>query len=220
MFRHWLIFSLIIFPWLLSAQKNQVDDKGRRHGYWKVNFEGTGNPKFEGTFEHGQETGTFKFYKKGFYDHPAAIMNFEKGKDSVEVTYYTQKAKPISKGKMVNRLREGEWVYYHQKSDSIMMSEFYKNDTLNGTQKTYFPNGKLAEKTEYSNGQKHGESFIFTDNGQVTKQLNYKNGELHGQAVYYDLKGQKTIEGWYTSGKKSGTWKYYNEGKLEREEQH
>lgn len=215
-----LFFLIFLLPLIGSSQKNQLDDQGRRHGAWKVNFEGTGDPKFEGTFEHGQETGIFKFYKKGFYDHPSAIMNFEDGKDSVQVTYYTQKGKPISEGKMINRKREGKWLYYHQQSDSIMMTEVYKNDKLNGFQKTYFPNGKLAEKTSYSNGLKHGESFIYADNGQVTKQLNYKNGELHGQAVYYNLKGEKTIEGWYTEGIKSGDWKYYNDGKLESEQEH
>lgn len=221
MIKHWLIFLILLqFPVINLAQKNQLDHEGKRHGFWKVYFEDTQNPKFEGNFEHGQEIGTFKFYKEGFYEHPSAIMNFEKGKDSVQVTYYTQKGKPISEGKMVNRKREGQWVYYHQQSDSIMMSEVYKNDTLHGIQKTYFPNGIPAEKTSYSNGLKHGESFIYNDNGQVSKQLNYKYGELHGEAVYYNLKGEKTIEGWYTEGRKSGNWKYYKDGKLEREQEY
>lgn len=212
------ILLILFIPILCFSQSNQLDKEGRRHGHWKVNFEGTSDPKFEGNFEHGEERGLFKFYKKGFYDHPAAIMNFEEGKDSVQVTYYTQKGKPISEGKMVDKKREGKWVYYHQKTDSIMMTEMYRHDKLQGLQKTYFPNGKLAEKTEYQDGLKHGESFIYTENGQVTKQLNYKNGELHGEAVYYTPKGVKTIEGMYSEGKKTGTWKYYTDGKLDREE--
>ena len=212
-----LILSLFISV-ICFSQKNQFDDQGERHGYWEVNFEGTSNPKFQGNFEHGREKGIFKFYKKGYYEHPSAIMKFEEGKDSVQVTYFTQKGKAISEGKMVDRKREGKWVYYHQQSDSIMMSEVYKNDKLNGLQKTYFPNGSLAEKTEYLKGEKHGESFIYTEKGQITKHLNYKNGELHGPAVYYKPSGEKIMEGNYEEGKKAGNWKYYENAKLEREE--
>lgn len=217
-----LFFLIISFLFTVTckSQENKFDEKGRRHGLWKVNFEGTNNPKFEGTFEHGKETGIFKFYKKGFYDHPTAIMEFKEEIDSVQVTYYTQKGKPISEGNMIDKKREGDWVYYHQESDSIMMTEVYKNDKLNGLQETFFTNGKLAEKTCYLNGEKHGESFIYADNGQMTKHLNYKNGELHGPAIYYTPAGEKSIEGSYIEGRKSGIWKYYADGELEREEEY
>jgi antitoxin component YwqK of YwqJK toxin-antitoxin module len=212
------LFITVLFTVNCKSQINQLDEQGRRHGHWKVDFEGSSNPKFEGTFSHGKETGTFKFYKKGFYDHPAAIMEFRESSDTVDVTYYTQLGKPISKGKMLDRKREGEWLYFHQESDSIMMSEIYHKDTLNGLQKTYFTNGRLAEKTEYKDGLKHGSSEIYTDKGQITKDLHYKNGELHGKATYYNDKGEKLIEGTYIEGKKTGNWKYFSEGKLEREE--
>ncbi|MCP9201024.1 aspartic peptidase [Gramella sp. GC03-9] len=213
-----MVFTLITTSY--NAQINQLDDDGRRNGPWKVNFEGTDEPKFEGNFENGKEVGIFKFYKKGFYDHPAAIMDFGKGQDSVKVTYYTQKGEPISEGRMLDRKREGKWVYYHQNSDSIMMIENYKNDLLNGLQETYYPNGQLAEKTSYLEGKKHGESLIYTEKGQLTKQLRYRNGELHGPAIYFDPKGLKQMEGQYVEGKKSGTWKYYTDGKFDREENH
>lgn len=209
------IYLFILFPAICIAQINQKDDQGLRHGKWNVNFEGTNKPKFEGTFKHGMETGIFKFYKKGFYDHPAAIMDFGDGEDSVKVVYYTQKAKPISRGKMLDKKREGEWIYYHQASDSIMMTEEYQNDKLNGWQKTYFTNGKLAEKTHYKEGKKDGRSSIYADNGQLMKELNYKNGELDGPASYFTAKGIKSMEGQFINGEKSGTWKFYSEGKLD-----
>lgn len=206
------------FSIICTAQRNQIDADGKKHGAWKVNFEGTQHPKFEGTFQHGEEVGEFKFYKKGFYMHPAAIMHFPEVEDSVSVTYYTQAGKPISDGKMIDRKREGKWVYYHQENDSIMMTEIYENDLLNGEQKTYFPNGELAEKTIYLNDIKHGISLIFADNGQTTKKLNYKEGKLHGSATYFSVEGVKTIEGSYIDGRKTGKWIYYTDGEIEREE--
>ncbi|MDT0645258.1 aspartic peptidase [Zunongwangia sp. F260] len=178
--------SLLFFLLLalnLSAQDgiNQFDSEDRRHGKWAVNFEGTSQLKFEGVFDHGKEIGEFRFYKKGFDQHPSAIMKFKEGKDSVTVTYYTQKGEPISKGNMVDKKREGKWVYFHQTSKDTMMIEEYKNNQLNGLQKTFFKNGELAEKTEYQNDKKHGESLIYSEEGNLLQKLNFENGELMNQ---------------------------------------
>ncbi|MBT8295426.1 MAG: aspartic peptidase [Gramella sp.] len=212
------LFVTCCFSVFCKSQNNQLDEQGRRNGPWKVYFDGTSKPKFEGNYIHGKKSGTFKFYKKGFYDHPSAIMEFKDEKDTVTVTYYTQQGKPISQGKMLDQKREGKWIYFHQETDSTMMVEYYKNDQLHGLQKTYFPNGNLAEKTEYTLGLKNGESLIYTEKGKVARKLHYKNGKLHGFVSYYSKKGEKIMEGHYSEGEKTGQWKYYKNGELEKEE--
>ena len=201
-----------------KSQNNQLDDQGRRNGPWKVYFDDTSQLKFEGNYIHGKRSGTFKFFKKGFYEHPSAIMQFEDEKEAVQVTYYTQKGKPISEGKMMDRKREGKWLYYHQETDSVMIVEHYKNDQLHGIQKTYFPDGNLAEKTQYTFGKKDGESLIYSETGKVVRELNYKDGKLHGPVTYYTAAGDKLMEGFYINGVKTGRWKYYKNGKIEKEE--
>ena len=61
------IYFVIILTLVLTnvnAQSiNQFDANGERHGLWKKNFEGTDQPRYEGTFDHGKEVGIFKFYK-------------------------------------------------------------------------------------------------------------------------------------------------------------
>lgn len=218
MFKRGLIFCLTLSFSTICISQNERDSLGRRHGEWKLNFEDTSEPKFQGTYIHGKQVGKFKYYKKGFYDHPSAILDFSTESDSVHATYYTQKGKPISEGKLVDRKREGKWIYYHKDSDNIMLEEIYKNDLLHGVQKTYYPSGQVAEKTGYYNGKQHGESYIYNKDGKVTKFYTYKNGQLNGKVVIYNSEGQKLKEGEYTDGKKSGTWKYYADGKLEREE--
>ncbi|MDT0650765.1 toxin-antitoxin system YwqK family antitoxin [Autumnicola edwardsiae] len=218
-------FSLLIFLFLTGLQMyaqektNQLDSESRRHGKWAVNFEGTSQLKFEGNFEHGKEIGEFRFYKKGFALHPSAIMNFKKGLDSVKVTYYTQKGEPISTGKMIDKKREGKWIYFHQASQDTMMIEAYKNDQLNGLQKTFFKNGNLAERTEYKNDKKHGESFVYAEGGALLQHLHFVNGELHGPVFYYNSKGEKIIEGQYAQDQKKGNWKYYENKKLTEEKE-
>ena len=186
----------------IKAQEgpNLTDAQGKRHGEWKVNFPGSSQTKFEGTFNHGKETGKFKFYKKGYEKHPSAIMSFDTGSDSIAVKYYTQKGDVISEGMMLNKKRAGKWTTYHNQSDQIMMTEYYKNDILNGLQTTFFKNGKVGEKTNYVNGIKDGSSQIYADNGQLLQDLNYKNGELHGHQTYYDPQGDLVAQGDYKNG--------------------
>ncbi len=214
------VFCILFFVITIGSTafaQNKKDKNGQRDGQWKENFEGTNNPKFEGTYDHGERIGEFKFYQKGYYKHPAAIMDFGNGQDSVKVTYYTQAGKPISKGIMVDKKREGKWLYFHQKNDSLMMVEYYSEDKLNGIQETFFTDGTTAEKTQYKMGIKNGPSQIFAKNGQVLKDLNYTEGELDGKAVYYNPKGEKQMEGNYKNGTKAGTWKYYEDGKVREE---
>jgi len=201
----WACFSFIFLAFQnLNAQEgaNLSDAQGKRHGEWKVNFPGTNQTKFEGTFNHGKETGKFKFYKKGYENYPSAIMNFETGSDSIAVKYYTQKGEVISEGMMLNKKRAGKWTTYHHKSNQIMMTEYYKNDILNGLQTTYFKNGKVGEKTNYKNGIKDGSSQIYADNGQLLQDLHYKNGELDGHQTYYKPDGSLVAEGDYKNGRR------------------
>ncbi|MGY5850191.1 toxin-antitoxin system YwqK family antitoxin [Salegentibacter sp. F14] len=221
MFKHKLKYLLLVIFLQGYAQEkiNQTDQQGRRHGLWKVNFEGTDQLKFKGTFEHGKETGKFKFYKKGIQNHPTAIMEFQNG-STAQATYYTQEGKPISKGRLINRKRAGTWVYFHNRSEDTMMVETYAEGRLNGLQITYFPNGVIAEKTEYKNGKKHGESLIYGKNGQPLQHLNYENGELHGKAIYYNATGDTLIKGQYKKDQKTGNWRYFKEGNFEDEKTH
>lgn len=213
------VFFIISISGLSQEQINQYNSEGQRDGLWRVNFEGTNQLKFEGNFKNGIETGKFKFYKKGFDKHPSAIMEFE-GAGIAKATYYTQEGKPITQGMMVNKERNGEWIYFHKTSSDTMMVENYSHGKLEGLQITYFPNGETAEKTNYRNDLKNGESFVYSDSGQLLQHLNYKNGELHGPATYYNMDGEKLIEGNYKEDRKTGTWKYYENSKLKEEKQY
>lgn len=197
-----LILACISFVQILAQNSNKKDAEGKRDGLWIVNYPNSRQIKFKGTFNHGKEVGKFKFYKKGFGENPTAIMNFETGTDSVEVTYYTQKGEIISRGKMLHKKRAGKWITYHQGSDKIMQEEYYKEDKLNGKQTTYYRDGTKAEITEYKNGLKHGKSQVFTTEGQLLQDLNYKNGKMHGHVTYYNADGDFVAEGDYANGER------------------
>ena len=136
MIKQKIIFVLILTSFYvnLRAQElvNQFDDNGKRHGVWLKNFDKTSEPRYEGTFEHGKEIGVFKFYTlKNGKSVLSAIKTFNKENSIAEVKFYASSGKLISEGKMNGKLYIDKWVYYHNKSNAIMIEEYYNDNGLN-----------------------------------------------------------------------------------------
>tara|TARA_B100000508_G_scaffold139750_1_gene138764 strand:+ start:1481 stop:2167 length:687 start_codon:yes stop_codon:yes gene_type:complete len=203
---------------VFGQEINKFDENGKRHGLWRKTYENSKQVRYEGTFNHGKETGVFKFYCGECGDQPTALRTFNEKDGSVWVQYFTIKGKLVSEGKMINQAREGEWLYYHEKSDRVMNREQYLNGKKDGKQTTYYPNGQMTEEIQYKNGLKEGFNYYYSPEGVLLKELEYHNNELHGPAKHYDAQGNLVIEGYYKEGKKHGVWKYFKNGVLELEE--
>lgn len=191
---------------------NQKDGKGQRHGLWKGNYD-SGNPRYEGTFDHGKETGTFKFFDDAKASTLMATRVFNKD-GSCYTTFFEPTGTKVSEGKEVNKLREGEWKYYHFKSQAIMAKETYRAGKIEGVRKVFFANGAIAEETNYVNGLKEGPYKKYTEKGIVLEESNYKNDVYSGPAIYRDGKGKTASQGEYRDGQKRGIWKFYENGKV------
>lgn len=205
---------------IAQADINQIDAQGERHGLWKKMYPGNKQVRYEGTFEHGKEIGTFKFYCEKCKKQPSAVKEFNANNSISEVKYYTIKGKLVSEGKMDGKNRIGEWLYYPKKFTTVMTREHYKNGKLDGKKITYYPNGKVTEETHFINGLKEGENIYFSPEGVLLKKLKYRNDRLAGEAFHYDAGGTLMIEGFYKKGRKNGIWKYYKGGKLVLEEKY
>ncbi len=213
--KHFLIcICFILFNLVGFAQINQYHDDGTRHGLWEKKFEGTEQIRYTGRFDHGVEVGKFKFYKRGFSSQPTAIKTFSNKGRVADLVYYSQAGNVISKGRLVNRKREGTWLHYHKNSSKVLTEENYKEDKLNGKQTTFYDNGHVAETTEYVEGKKEGKQLVYSVKDILIKEFTYQNGVLEGINKFYSGKGNLIIEGNYKNDKKVGTWKYYENGKL------
>ncbi|WP_290698009.1 toxin-antitoxin system YwqK family antitoxin [Lacinutrix sp.] len=214
-----LIFTLITTV-SFSQDRNQKDADGKRHGVWSKNFEGTKVLRYEGEFNHGQEVGTFKFYKNiDGQSVLTATRTFSPSSDLADVKFFSSTKKLISKGRMRGKTYVGKWLYYHNKSKVVMTQEFYNNKgELEGLNKTFYLSGQLAKQENYSAGIVVGESRWFSESGILIKVFNYKNGELHGSAKIYDSKGKIEQEGVYQKDRRHGIWKFYKNGKLLKEQ--
>ncbi len=197
---------------------NKLDEKGLKNGVWKGFYEESKRPRYEGTFEHGKEIGTFKFFDDTKAGTVIATREFNKKDNSCYTIFYNQNKNKVSEGKVVNKVYEGEWLYYHEDLPSIMAREFYKKGKLNGKRTVYFKNSKLAEEVNYVNGLKEGAYKHYAENGILLEESNYVKGEFHGDAIFKDPEGNIVAKGKFKNGKKVGMWQFYEQGKLVSEE--
>lgn len=214
-----IIIVLVFFTGVFYAQDktNLLDDKGLRHGVWKGVFEQSKRPRYEGVFNHGEETGVFKYFDDTKAGTVIATRDFTKGKGNCYVTIFDQKGNKVSEGNLINKLHEGQWKFYHMESNNIMTLENYKADKLHGVKKVFYRSNTLAEETNYVNGLKNGISRTFSEKEVIIDFHTYKEDKLDGLATYYDGNGQKLYEGNYSKGLKIGTWKFFEKSKLIKE---
>jgi len=213
-----IIALLFLNAVLVSAQDfNKTDANGKKDGVWKGTYEVSKRPRYEGTFDHGKETGVFKFFDDTKKGDVIATRDFTANDGSSYTIFYDQNKNKVSEGKEVGKAREGEWKYYHRASKVLMTLENYKNGKLEGLRTVYYPNSKIAEETNYVNGLKEGIYKKYGQNGTLLEQTTYKNNEYNGDAVFYDADGVVASKGKFVNGKKANMWQFYLKGKLTKE---
>lgn len=197
---------------------NKFDSGGKRDGLWKGTYEKSKRPRYEGVFSHGNEIGIFKYFDDTKASSLIAIRDFSKGNGSCYAIFYDQKSNKVSEGKLVTKLPEGEWKYYHFQSDQLMNVENYKAGKLSGPKKVFYKDGSLAEVSNYLNGKLDGNYKKYAENETILEDSNYKNGQLNGAALYYDGQGKLSLKGQYKNDRKWGYWETYENGKLVKKE--
>jgi antitoxin component YwqK of YwqJK toxin-antitoxin module len=213
-------YLVIIFFFTVSLfgqNTNQLDTNGKKQGVWKGIYEESKRPRYEGTFEHGKEVGMFKFFDDTNAGTVIATREFNTKDNSCYTIFYNQKGNKVSEGKLVNKLHEGEWKYYHENSPLVMTSENYINDKLNGLRKVYYPSGKIAEEANFKNGKKEGSYKKYTETGVILEETLFKNGEFDGLALFRSPDNVVVAKGMFFKGKKEGIWEFNTNGKITKE---
>ncbi|WP_264536890.1 toxin-antitoxin system YwqK family antitoxin [Flavobacterium sp. N1736] len=196
---------------------NKLDSNGKKDGLWKGIYEVSKRPRYEGNFNHGKESGVFKFFDDTKKGDIIATRDFSANDGSAYNIFYDQNKNKVSEGKVIGKNYEGQWKYYHKASKIVMTVENYKNGTLDGARTVFYPNEKVAEEMTYVNGKKEGIYKKFGQNGIILEQTTYKNNEYNGDAVFYDSDGVVASKGKFLNGKKVGMWQFYLKGKLTKE---
>ena len=139
-FKFIVILILSIHPLLqpLYAQQgmNQVDSEGKRDGVWKKYY--TNNRiRYVGTFDHGKEVGTFKYYSASSSDYPIITKKYHENDNLAEVQFFTTTGILESKGLMKGKDREGVYC--------IPGHTWVKQGIKGPKNKPYIPKVRLIE---------------------------------------------------------------------------
>jgi antitoxin component YwqK of YwqJK toxin-antitoxin module len=213
------LLMLVFFSQNIVSQTefNKLDGKGKKHGVWKGFYEESKRPRYEGTFEHGKEIGIFNFYDDTKAKSIIATREFNAKDNSAYTIFYDQNKNKVSEGKVVNKLFEGQWKYYHQASKNIMTTENYVNGKLEGLRTVFYLSGKIAEEISYKNNLKNGFYKKYTEKGILLEESMFKNNIYSGLAIFSDTNGNIVSKGQFVNGKKSGIWQFFEKGKLVKE---
>jgi len=209
---------LVSISLFAQVDYNKVDAAGKKHGLWKGNYQDTKNPKFEGTFEHGKEVGIFTFFDNTRTKTIVATREFNPKDNSAYTIFFDKNKNKVSEGKVVNKVYEGQWKYYHKASKVIMATENYSKGKLEGLRSVFYPSGKIAEEIMYKNDLKNGFYKRYTETGIIIEESNYKNNQFEGLAIFRDADdGTIVSQGKFLNGQKSGIWQFFEKGKLVKE---
>lgn len=213
------LLCFVSFFMYAQSDYNKLDEKGKKHGLWKGFYTDTRNPKYEGTFDHGKEIGVFTFYDNTKTKIVIATREFNPKDNSAYTIFYDPLKNKVSEGKVVNKLYEGQWKYYHKASKAIMTIENYTKGKLEGLRSVFYASGKIAEETMYKNDLKNGAYKRYTESGIIIEESNYKNDQFDGLAIFRDADdGTIVSKGKFVNGKKAGVWQFFAKGKLVKEE--
>jgi antitoxin component YwqK of YwqJK toxin-antitoxin module len=208
------LFTMLFSVLHAQTETNKLDAKGLKHGVWKGLYEESKRPRYQGTFEHGKEIGMFQFFDDTQKGDVIATREFNPKDNSAYTIFYDQNKNKVSEGKVVNKVFEGLWKYYHYASPAVMTTENYKNGKLDGLRTVYFPNGKIAEQINYVNNLKEGAYKKYTETGIVIEESFFKNNEYDGLAIFRDVNGNVVSKGLFAKGLKIGIWEVVENGKL------
>jgi antitoxin component YwqK of YwqJK toxin-antitoxin module/Tfp pilus assembly protein PilF len=146
------------------------------------------------------------------------------------IRYYHNKSKMFEYNEF-DGLTEGDYIYYNQKGEPILKLEYDGNalvsySTLSKTGgfnekvatpnesaeiTSYYPNGKVAMKVNFTKGSINGKLEINNAEGKPEYEANYKNGLFEGERTEYYTNGKVYKKENLKNGDFEGVHTYFKE---------
>jgi antitoxin component YwqK of YwqJK toxin-antitoxin module len=197
---------------------NHTDASGRKQGVWRK-LDKDGHKLYEGQFTNGVPSGIFRYYYSDGNLKALSVLS-DDGK-SARTESFAKNGRKIAEGNYRDEKKDSTWRYYSDYDGVLLSEESYSAGVKNGTSKTFFPNGSIAELINYKDGKKEGEWIQYFDDGKLKFKGAYINDEKDGPFTGYYPNGKINLSGAYKAGHKDGTWTFYEEnGEVMRSEKY
>ncbi len=177
-----LIAVLLLSGFSGIAQDNQLDDQGKKTGYWVVTGEMSGKQGYapdaiyeEGEYKKSRKTGIWKRYWPNA--KLKSEINYVNGRASGTFITYYENGNVEESGNMVGGNLTGAWELNYPDGTPKQRKNFNESGETEGTVEYYHPNGQLELTFETTNGKETGKATWFYANGNVKKEKTFVNGE-------------------------------------------
>ncbi|MBN2349546.1 MAG: toxin-antitoxin system YwqK family antitoxin [Bacteroidales bacterium] len=105
----------------------------------------------------------------------------------------------------------GVCIIMYDKTKTVQQELTYKNGFLNGSAVSYYPDGSVKRKGNYTNGNIDGKWIFWDELGNKSYEVNYINDTLNGIFLSYFPDGSIKEKGNYLKDTRQGKWTFYNE---------
>jgi uncharacterized protein len=195
----------------LLLSEGIVDEAGNHNGKWK-DFFPDGKVKDEGQVTDNRRTGLWKFYNtsgkveqtgsynngrpdglwKWFYENNALLREEEyfQGLRNGSFTEYSITGEIISQGQYSDGEKNGEWKY---KSGDNIEEGKYIMGLKDGPWKSYYPDGKLRFKGNFSQGNPDGVQTYYYENSKLKEEQYFKMGIKEKTWKKFDEEGNQIL---------------------------
>jgi len=210
--KSFLILLLILLPvnsWSQAGDTiNRTDSNGMKQGHWIKKYP-NGHVQYDGFFRDNHPVGAFKRFFETDTLH--SVLIFSPDGNTADASIYHPNGLIASKGKFINQLKEGNWLFYSANIEGYLVcEEGYLNNLKNGPSIKYYPDKSVAEKLYYSKDVKTGEWVQYLPGGVLCLKATYINGQLQGKFEIFSSKGKPEYRGQYKDDLRDGTWYTYN----------
>ena len=137
-----------------------------------------------------------------------SVIHYKFGKETGKSIYLFQRPNTVEiEVEMKNGKRNGEFYRYFE-NGNLDTYCVYVNDSIEGLETMYLPNGEKSQESTYVHGKRNGPHREYHVNGQLKVEGSFKNDLFDGQWYYYDERGVVVGEGEFESG--NGTLTSYD----------
>jgi antitoxin component YwqK of YwqJK toxin-antitoxin module len=185
--------------------KGKRDKQQARQGRWKDYEVGE---DFIYSMQNGipkQVFGMYMLYAEGKY---------LAGKREGKWTFYVIENKTLRKRLQkevtyVHDLKEGVYTYYFITGEKGITGQ-YKQDLLDGTALSFYPNGAAYGTRTIGNDLYQGKHIYLYPDGKVSQELNYVDDTLHGPYLSYYRNGNPEELATYNMSQVDGLYQYFH----------
>ena len=132
--------------------------------------------------DKGKQIGEWKYYYEN--GNIERIENFKAGK--IYSKSYWQNGVLSELNSSENGFFFGRFTMFYDNGKFWSKKKFNQNGQIDGTSKTYFPNGKLSSIEHYKNGERIKNAKIYHENGKISIYAKYENGISTYEEMYRD----------------------------------